>query len=386
MKKIKVAISQRIIPHYRIPVFKEFSNRNNIDLTVFYGKGMRSGSQVNGFNISGFKHKKLFTIKLNYVGIYGNPQLRVLHPFLFFYLIVGRFDVVIVEPSTNIYNNLFNLLYCKLFNAKLIWHESGSLPKNERSKFRRLIDPFVSLMIRNSDAFLTYTSYADYSLKRDFSISDNKIFRAQNTIDITELKNNIPRFESQIMRKKKDIDIEGFKVALYIGGIEKRKKINNLIEAVELCNKKGLKIKCLIVGDGPDKKELYDNLTAIQRKLVVFAGKQVEQAVLYVLCSDVVVLPSSGGLSVMTSFACGKPFIGSEEIEHGGIKDYVNHGENGFLVKENNVQDLTEKLLDLFLDNKKYIEMAKNAKLTSTKITVENMVNGFENAVNFVYA
>lgn len=384
MKKIKVAISQRIIPHYRISVFKELSDRNNIDLTVFYGKGMRTGSQVNGKNISGFKHKKLFTIKLNYVGIYGNPQLRVFHPFLFFYLIVGRFDVVIVEPSTNIYNNLFNLIYCKLFNAKLIWHEAGSLPKNERSKFRRLIDPFVSLMIRNSDAFLTYTSYADYSLKRDFSISENKIFRAQNTIDITQLKNNIPRFKTQVMRKKKDIDLEGFKVALYIGGVEKRKRIENLIEAVELCNKNGLKIKCLVVGDGPYKNELFDNLSETQKKLVFFAGKQVEKAVLYVLCSDVVVLPSSGGLSVMTSFACGKPFIGSEQIENGGIKDYVQNGINGYLVKENNVIDLKDKLMKLFSCEENYKQMSKNASLTSDRITIKNMVNGFEDAVNYV--
>ena len=106
MKKIKVAISQRIIPHYRVPVFTELSERENIDLTVFYGKGFNSGSQSNAKNIFGFKHKKLLTIFLCFKRN-GAKQLRVFHPALFFYLLFGKFDVVIVEPSTNFYNDIF---------------------------------------------------------------------------------------------------------------------------------------------------------------------------------------------------------------------------------------------------------------------------------------
>ena len=80
MRKIKVAISQRIIPHYRVPVFSELASRENIDLTVFYGRGFSTGSQVNAKSINGFFSKKLFTLMLNYNGVYGSSQLRVFHP------------------------------------------------------------------------------------------------------------------------------------------------------------------------------------------------------------------------------------------------------------------------------------------------------------------
>ena len=93
--------------------------------------------------------------------------------------------------------------------------------------------------------------------------------------------------------------------------------------------------------------------------------KQITHATLYVLLSDVVVLPSSGGLSVMTAFACKKPFVGSEEIEQGRIKDYVIDGYNGYLTKENNVEDLFIKLKKLFSETKQYKILCENAYKTS---------------------
>ena len=384
MKKIKVAISQRIVPHYRVPVFKELASRENIDLTLYYGKGFKTGSQVNAQLMTGFNAKKLFTVMLNYNGVYGSSQLRVWHPFLLFHLIFENYDVIIVEPSSNFYNNIFTFIYCKIFRKKFIWHESGSVPKEERPKFRKMIDPLLSIFIKGSDAFLTYTSYADHSLKRDFNIDSKKIFRAQNSVDTSNIDSEIEKFFPFVESKKKELGLIGFNVAMYIGGIETRKKIDNLIKAVTKLNQSALPTKALIVGDGPDKEELIQKLSAVEKSHTVFAGKHVKDATLYVLLSDVVVLPSSGGLSVMTAFACKKPFIGSEEIEHGGIKDYVVDGTNGYLIKENDIEDLELKLMNMFSDPILYKKLCDNAYKTSKKNTVSNMVNGYENAIKHV--
>ena len=381
MKKIKVAISQRIVPHYRVPVFKELASRENIDLTLYYGRGFKKGSQVNAKEITGINAKKLFTIMLNYSGGYGSSQLRVWHPFLTLHLFLGNYDVIIVEPSTNFYNNIFTFIYCKIFGKKFIWHESGSVPKEQRPKFRRMIDPILSIFIKGANAFITYTSYADESLKRDFNIDSKKIFRAQNSVDTSNIDSEIEKFSPYVESKKKELELIGFNIAMYIGGIETRKKIDFLIKAVTKLNKSGIPTKALIVGDGPDKEELIQKLSAEDKSHTVFAGKHVKDATLYVLLSDVVVLPSSGGLSVMTAFACKKPFVGSEEIEHGGIKDYVTNGVNGFLVKENDVEDLELKLMNVFSDPLLYKELCNNAYQTSKNITVPNMVDGFENAI-----
>jgi glycosyltransferase involved in cell wall biosynthesis len=384
MSKIKVAISQRIIPHYRIPVFTELNKRKDIELTVYYGKGFKTGSQINADSISGFNAKKLFTVFMNYSGIYGTKQLRVWHPFLFFSLLKGNFDVVIVEPSTNFYNDIFIYLYCKIFKKKFIWYESGSVPKEQRPRFRKIIDPLLSIMIKGADAYITYTSYADESLMRDFNTNTDKIFRAQNTYDIGNIESEIKKYSSQIKQKKKEFKLEENKIALYIGGIEIRKKISNLIKAITNLNEKGIEAKTLIVGDGPDKDDILKQLDENEKSQTVFAGKHIKDAALYVLMSDVVVLPSAGGLSVVQAFACGKPFIGSEEIEHGGIKDYVINGVNGYLVKEDDLDGLQNALEKIFTEEKKYQELSRNAFEKSKELTIAKMVDGIENAIKYV--
>jgi glycosyltransferase involved in cell wall biosynthesis len=383
MKKIKVAISQRIIPHYRIPVFVELASRKDIDLMVFFGQGLKTGSQVNATQITGFRAKKLFTIFLNYKGVYGSSQLRVWHPSLMFHLIFESYDVVIVEPSTNFYNDIFIYLYCKLFRRKFIWYESGSVPKEQRPKFRRMIDPILSLFIKGSDSFITYTSYADESLIRDFDINKKMIFRAQNTVDISGIDNEIIKYNPFITEKKEELGLSGYKVSMYIGGIENRKKINNLITATTNLNNAGIPAKTLIVGDGPDKELLISQMSAKEREHTVFAGKHIKDATLYILLSDVVVLPSAGGLSVIQAFACGKPFIGSVEIEHGGINDYVTDGVNGFLIKENDINDLQNVLGKIFSDEDLYNVLCKNAYVKSKELTIIKMVDGIENSIKF---
>ena len=140
-------------------------------------------------------------------------------------MLLGNFDVIRVELSTNFYNNIFTFIYCKSVGKKFIWHESGSIPKEQRPKFRRMIDPILSIFIKGANAFITYTSYADESLKRDFNIDSKKIFRAQNTIDTSNIDKEIEIFLPEVKTKKKEVELLGFKVALYIGGIEQRKKI-----------------------------------------------------------------------------------------------------------------------------------------------------------------
>jgi glycosyltransferase involved in cell wall biosynthesis len=379
---MKVAISQRIIPHYRIPVFENLSKRSNIELTVFYGRGFPSGSQANADDINSFKARQLPTLFLNYKKS-GSKQLRVWHPTLLFHLMYGGFDVVIVEPSTNFYNDIFVYLYCKLMKKKFIWYDSGSIPFNERPIFRKLIEPFLSLFIKGADACLTYTSYADKSLIRDYNISKDIIFRAQNTIDIEKIYTERFRFENQVELFKRENQLSGYFLTLYMGGLEKRKNINLLISATSNLNELGLKAKTMIVGDGPDYKYIFDRMTNKESDRTIYFGKHIEDATLYLLASDVVVLPSGGGLSVLQALSCSSPFIGSEEIEYGGIKDYIKHGYNGFLVKENDLYDLQNSLFVLLSNKDKLAKMKSNAYKSSKEFTVTNMVDGIENAIKY---
>ncbi|HBG70689.1 MAG: hypothetical protein A2W93_04720 [Bacteroidetes bacterium GWF2_43_63] len=386
MKKIKVAISQRIIPHYRVPVFTELSERKDIDLTVFYGKGFKSGASANAEKIDGFKHVKLFTIFLSFLNRY-NKQLIVFHPFLIFRLLFGNFDVIIVEPTTNIFNDLIIFPYCKLFKRKFIWYEAGAVPENERTANRKFMDPIVNRMTKKADAYITYNSFADKYLMEYLNIPKEKIFRAQNALDTKEIFAAIEKFSGSIDKKKAELELSDCKVALFIGGIEKRKRINNLISAIANINKAGIKAKTLIVGDGFDIQWIKSHMTADELECTIFAGKHIADAVLYILVSDVVVLPGQGGLSINHAYACKKPFIGTRESvspDTDSIYDYVTDDLNGYVININDIAALTEKLKIIFTQSDLYGKLCAGAFETSKVIDVPNMVDGIENAVKFV--
>lgn len=386
MKKIKVAISQRIIPHYRVPVFKELSNREGVELTVYYGKGFKTGASANAENIRGFKHVKLFTIFLGFLNRH-NKQLIVFHPFLLIHLLFGGYDVIIVEPTTNIFNDLIIFPYCKLFQKKFIWYEAGAVPKKDRTSNRKFMDPIVDFLTLKSDAYITYNSFADKYLIESFNVPSAKIFRAQNALDTNDIIRDIEKFQDQVLKKKIEFGLENSKVALFIGGIEKRKRINNLITAISNVNKSGIKAKALIVGEGQDLEWVKNNTSLEEASRTVFAGKHIKDAVLFLLMSDVVVLPGQGGLSINHAYACSKPFIGTKEGVSPGtnsIYDYVTDGYNGYVVKENDILALEEKLKIIFTNATLYKELCYGAFETSKKIDVPTMVNGIENAIKYV--
>ena len=379
-KVLKIAYSNRIIPHFRAPVYANLSTRNNIDLTVFYGKGLASGSQSNDDKPFDFKAIKLFTIP--FVFNRGNAiQLRAWHPFLIFHFIINKFDIVITEPSTNFLNNISVYLYCKLFNKKMIWYEAGVSINRKKSIKRRIFEIVNKKLIYGSDAFISYNSFAHNYLVENYNISVDKIFRAQNTIDTTSVLNDIKKYQSMIKETRDEFEINTDKVIIFIGGIEMRKKVENVIIAAKEYSNKYDPCTVLIVGDGPDL-DYYKNTYSIENYPVVYTGKRINDAVLMLLISDIVILPGEGGLAINHAFACNKPFIGTDECVSGdgSIRDYVIDGYNGFVADVDSIDDLVVKINLVY---KSYKKLCKGANESSKLYTIPKLVDGMIEAINF---
>ena len=387
MKPIKVAISQRIIPHYRVSVFCELARREHIDFTVYYGSCFRSGTEVNASAISGFIHKRLFTIKIpNKIG--GTYKLLVVHPSLLFRLIKGKYDVVVVEPTTNFLNDISVVLYCGLFRKKFIWYEAGGVPSAKRSLVRKFIEPLISLMIRRADAYITYNSYSEKYLKEEYGISSSLMFRAQNALDTSRIEDRIPDATERIRSDCFAQSLEKKKVVLFIGALDKRKRVNNLIAATkEINDEYSIPCKCLIVGDGPDLGWIRRQCSAEELLNCEFLGRQIELAVFYIMLSDVVVLPGQGGLSINHAFACGKPFVATREAvcpNSDSVYDYIQDGQNGYVANIDDVGDLARKIVAVMGDEEMYSRLSEGAKATSREVSVERMVDGIQNAIEYV--
>ena len=148
---------------------------------------------------------------------------------------------------------------------------------------------------------------------------------------------------------------------MYFGRLSKEKGIFNLIEAFSKC-KHG---KLYIAGEGPEKTNIEnfikDNNLSKKVKLLGFLSK--EQITEKIRKARFIVVPSiwyeNCPYSVMETLAIGKPVIGADIA---GIPELVINNKNGLTYKYDSVDELAEKMKELFIDDKKIVKFSKQAK------------------------
>ena len=152
-----------------------------------------------------------------------------------------------------------------------------------------------------------------------------------------------------------ELGIKEERVILYVGRIEPLKGIDILLRAVPMLEY-GQDLRVLVVGGNPGNDAELDRLKSLTAELgigdtVTFTGS-VPQSTLptYYSAADVFVLPShseSFGLAPLEAMACGTPVVVSRV---GGMKTFVNSGENGYLVPWRCPESFAQRL-DVLLAN-----------------------------------
>jgi len=149
------------------------------------------------------------------------------------------------------------------------------------------------------------------------------------------------------------------KIILFTGTLLPIKGVDVLIKSFKVINDQIKDSLLVIVGEGREEsmlKHLVERLNL--KKSVMFAGaKPQKEMPLWYKASDVFVLPSkSEGLSIslLEAMACGKPVITT--CPEFSKYDPIIVGETGLLVHYGNINELSEKILNvltnLFLSNK----------------------------------
>lgn len=137
--------------------------------------------------------------------------------------------------------------------------------------------------------------------------------------------------------------------AFYLGRLSKEKGILNLIEAIgDIPN-----AKLLIAGDGPEREriEAYISEHKLDGRITLLGYQNQDSIHKYITNSRFVVIPSicneNCPYSVLEAMEIGKPIVASRI---GGIPELIADGENGYLYKADDINELKEKLT-LLLDN-----------------------------------
>ncbi|MFA5770506.1 MAG: glycosyltransferase family 4 protein, partial [Patescibacteria group bacterium] len=180
-----------------------------------------------------------------------------------------------------------------------------------------------------------------------------------------------------------DIDsqfnIKGEKIVVFAGKLTVYKGVKYLVRAA-----KKIRGKVLILGDGPERKNLEkmvkdEKITNVQ--FIGHLGANTDFLIKFYSRANVFVAPSVWdeplGLVILESMACETPVVVTRK---GGIPLAVKDGQNGFFIRPRNSQDMAEKINMLFENEPMRLKMAKKAReIAVARFSWEVIAHRFEN-------
>ena len=204
-----------------------------------------------------------------------------------------------------------------------------------------------------------------YKVKRD-------VYVIPSGIDTTRFyKENIDK--NEIINLKKDLGLKKTDfIVLYVGRIAKEKSIDFLINNFNSVLKRIPKAKMIIVGDGPDIKDLSDltRKKGLENK-IIFTGKApwTDVPKYYSLC-DVFVTASkteTQGLTVMEAMGASKPVVA---IRDESFELMITDKKDGLFFDDE--KSYVDMIYEVYKNKKLRDEISFNARLTADKYSPYN--------------
>lgn len=225
--------------------------------------------------------------------------------------------------------------------------------------FLAMLESYVNLrwlkVYENVDLFIAPSQFVkDVGVK--FGLPENKIKVINHFI---EINNNFQ-------------DVSSSNYILYFGRLDPGKGISVLLEAMRHVNQR---ISLKLVGVGPDYKKLKNEIERLNLsgRVELLGSKYGDELLVLIQGALAIIVPSilpeSMGYSALESLAMGKIVIASRI---GGLSEIIQDGENGFLFKAGDSDELAKKI-NLAVERDESIKnMENNAKKSVSGLTPEN--------------
>jgi len=187
-----------------------------------------------------------------------------------------------------------------------------------------MIDFFVKYLIAHTDAQIAYSCKAKNYMEQ--YMGARNCYALLNTVNTDFVKANLGEIETNNLEKKSKMGSSDINL-LFVGVVEERKKIKELIDVVSNKQIGNKKITLNVVGGGDFLESLTSYVADLKINNVIFHGPIYDQMVLkkFYFQADLFVLPGDGGLGILQAMLYGLPCIccsadGTEEDYFGDLK------------------------------------------------------------------
>ena len=208
-----------------------------------------------------------------------------------------------------------------------------------------------------------------------------KAFPANNTVNF----DSYPVVTDSREEIKREFGIPFEKVVLFVGRIDvggQRKKVHHLIEIFRDIQTPGIGL--VVVGSGMTPELLRSLNPANTRYLGELHDDREVQISKIFKMADVFSIPGHVGLGINQAFYWGLPVV-TEEGGQSPEVHYLVNGRNGFIVPENDREQLKARILELLGDDDRRRKFSENARHDIlANASPEGMFQGFKACVESV--
>ena len=216
-----------------------------------------------------------------------------------------------------------------------------------------------------------------WDLFKDKYRLDKNIYIIPTGIEIERFyKEKIKKDSVVEVRKQLGLNDNDF-VLLFVGRLGKEKNVDFLIEAQKDLIAKIPNAKLVIIGDGPERDNLYKQITHLGLENHIFLlGKKSKNDIVSILAkSHAFILPSRGenfSVAIIEALSIGIPVVATD---CGGTKESINNS-NGILVPVDDTSSMSESLLYMFNNILKYnaSDIRKNSKERYSSSVIGNQL------------
>lgn len=319
-------------PLYRWPIFHAMDEVFGCDFyfgdTVFQKIERFDPTQLSGFQ------QLIISKKVGKQGFVWHKGIRSIFS--------KRYTHYLITGSTGYFVNWLILIYAKLTKRKLYYWTHG-IHSPILSRRSRIIN---TLFYKNADGIFLYGRYAiPYMIS--IGCEEEKLHIIHNSLNTT-LQSSIYDIIS-----KSDLYTSHFgnnnPTAIYIGRIQKRKKIDELLRALAICREKSHEVNLAIIGPYEDDESIIQ-LTSdlgLDNQVWYYGPCYDEKSIAELLYNaDVSVCPAAVGLSCIHSLSYGTPVITNNDFVNQMPEfEAIQEGITGSFFEKESIHDLADKII-----------------------------------------
>lgn len=263
-------------------------------------------------------------------------------PALINVLMKESFDIIHTHEDCQI-SSLFALIAAQKKKVPcLVTNERYYYPPNILKFPLLFVDKTFAKYVRRKCDSITTHAYSAKKFLLEQKVPEEKI----KVIPIGIDSNFYKPLKSNYLHTRFDLTENDY-ILLSVARLHPYKGLNYLVDAMKLVVRRKRNVKLIILGRGPLKSKLHEQIKSLKLENNVFLCEDFipneKMPSVYSSC-DIFILPSliePFGMVILEAMACSKPVIGTKI---GGIQDTIVDRECGFLVAPKNSKELADKI------------------------------------------